>query len=158
MSALDEQVGGCHYKDMPIQPAVYNYRNGLGFIEGCVVKYVSRWNRDGGAGVKDLAKAKHFLEMLIEMKGKALERPLTEDARETASLVGVYQPLVSKCICGVTPILSYRGAGDPLLMGEPPHAAIVCPACGTWARSSKPSREESIGRLVDAWNKAAPSP
>lgn len=38
--------------------------NALPFMEGSVVKYVTRW-RDKG-GIADLEKAKHFLEMLIE--------------------------------------------------------------------------------------------
>lgn len=57
------QVGGDHYKNMKIQPAEYIVGNGLGWVEGCVVKYVSRW-RDKG-GVEDLKKARHFLDLLI---------------------------------------------------------------------------------------------
>lgn len=67
MSALNEQVGGGHYKDMAIQPVEYIHRNGIGFVEGCVIKYVSRWRTKNG--LEDLRKAKHFLELLIEMEG-----------------------------------------------------------------------------------------
>ena len=67
MSALLKQVGGSHY-DKPIQPIEFIHANGLQFIEGCVVKYVTRW-RDKG-GVADLEKAKHYLEMLIELEGR----------------------------------------------------------------------------------------
>ena len=66
MGALERQEGGSHYKDMPIQPVEYIHRNGLGFVEGCVVKYVSRWRAKGG--IEDLKKARHFLDMLIEME------------------------------------------------------------------------------------------
>lgn len=66
MSATSEQVGGSHYKDMAIQPVEYIHRNGLGFIEGCVVKYVSRWRVKGG--VEDLRKARHFIDLLIELE------------------------------------------------------------------------------------------
>lgn len=59
-----EQVGGDHYKSMAIQPVDYILANNLGFIEGCVVKYVSRWKAKGG--VEDLKKARHFLDLLIE--------------------------------------------------------------------------------------------
>lgn len=65
---LDTQVGGDHYKSMAIQPVEYIHKNGIGFAEGCVIKYVSRWRQKGG--VEDLQKAKHFLELLIEMEGK----------------------------------------------------------------------------------------
>ncbi|PXA91195.1 hypothetical protein DMC25_06480 [Caulobacter sp. D4A] len=67
--ALTTQVGGAHYKDCAIQPVEFIHANGLPFIEGSVVKYVSRWRKKGG--VQDLKKARHFLEMLIEME----ERP-----------------------------------------------------------------------------------
>ncbi len=63
-AAIDRQVGGGHYKKCPIQPVTYAMANDLGFMEGSVVKYVTRW-RDKD-GLKDLEKAKHFIEMLIE--------------------------------------------------------------------------------------------
>jgi hypothetical protein len=64
MSALEKQVGGSHYRDMVIQPVEYILANGLGFIEGSVIKYVSRHKSKGG--VEDLRKARHFLDLLIE--------------------------------------------------------------------------------------------
>jgi hypothetical protein len=65
-NALKVQVGGAHYKNMAIQPVEYIHANKLSFIEGAVVKYVSRW-RDKG-GVKDLEKARHFLDLLIQLE------------------------------------------------------------------------------------------
>ena len=67
MSALDVQVAGDHYKKQAIQPVQYIHANGIGFFEGNVIKYVTRW-RDKG-GIKDLEKAKHYIEMLIELEG-----------------------------------------------------------------------------------------
>lgn len=64
--ALERQEGGQHYKGMVIQPVEYIVKNDLGFIEGNVVKYVSRWRAKGG--VEDLKKARHFLDMLIEFE------------------------------------------------------------------------------------------
>ena len=58
------QVGGTHYVDMAIQPVEYIQKNNLGFLEGCVVKYVSRWKAKNG--IEDLKKARHCLDMLIE--------------------------------------------------------------------------------------------
>ena len=58
------QVGGNHYRDMKIQPVEYITQNGLSYLEGNVVKYVSRWRKKGG--IEDLRKAKHYVEMLIE--------------------------------------------------------------------------------------------
>jgi len=64
--ALDLQVGGSHYKDMAIQPVEYIHANGIGYFEGCVIKYVSRWRNKNG--VEDLHKARHFLDLLIEFE------------------------------------------------------------------------------------------
>lgn len=61
---LDVQIGGGHYKDMKIQPVEYILANAIPFVEGSVIKYVSRWRSKGG--VEDLRKARHFLDMLIE--------------------------------------------------------------------------------------------
>lgn len=60
---LLRQVGGSHYKDRAIQPVEYMMSNELGYVEGAVVKYVTRWKYKGG--IEDLKKAQHFLELLI---------------------------------------------------------------------------------------------
>ncbi len=62
-SPLDVQIGGGHYKDMPIQPLEYMIANAIPFAEGAVIKYVSRWKKKGG--IEDLKKARHILEVLI---------------------------------------------------------------------------------------------
>ena len=63
-SAFSIQEGGDHYKTKGIQPVEYILANNMTFIEGCVVKYVTRWKDKGG--LEDLNKARHFLDMLIE--------------------------------------------------------------------------------------------
>jgi hypothetical protein len=65
-SSLDKQVSGNHYKDLPIQPVEYIYANALGYFEGNVIKYVSRWRKKNG--IADLEKAKHYIELLIELE------------------------------------------------------------------------------------------
>lgn len=64
MSALQSQEGGDHYREMPMQPVEFIHANGLGFIEGSVIKYVCRHKRKNGR--QDLEKAIHFLQILIE--------------------------------------------------------------------------------------------
>jgi hypothetical protein len=66
VSALDEQVGGEHYKNLAIQPVEFIHTNGIGYIEGCVIKYVTRWRSKGG--LDDLLKARHYLDVLIELE------------------------------------------------------------------------------------------
>ena len=70
-TAFERQEGGDHYRQMFIQPVEYIHRNGITFIEGCVIKYVSRW-RDKG-GINDLEKARHFLDLLIELETRPSE-------------------------------------------------------------------------------------
>ena len=62
------QVGGNHYKDMQIQPVEFIHANGIGYMEGNVIKYVSRWHKKNG--IADLEKAKHYIELLIAMESK----------------------------------------------------------------------------------------
>lgn len=66
ISALNTQVGGDHYKNMKIQPIEYSMANNLDACQHTIVKYVSRF-RDKG-GIKDLEKARHTLELLIEFE------------------------------------------------------------------------------------------
>jgi len=65
-SALDVQIGGDHYKNMEIQPIEFITRNKLGFIEGCVIKRICRHAAKNG--VEDLRKAKHEIDVLIELR------------------------------------------------------------------------------------------
>jgi hypothetical protein len=62
---LKTQIGGNHYKTMKIQPVEYIHANKIGFFEGCAITYLSRWHIKGG--IQDLEKAKHMIELLIEL-------------------------------------------------------------------------------------------
>ena len=62
-----EQVGGDHY-DLPIQPIEYILANDLSFIEGNIIKYVTRYKRKNG--MQDLLKAKHYLDILINQASR----------------------------------------------------------------------------------------
>lgn len=64
--ALDIQVGGSHYKNLKIQPVEYIHANNIGYFEGNVIKYVTRWRTKNG--VADLEKAKHYIDLLIEQE------------------------------------------------------------------------------------------
>lgn len=67
-TALTKQISGDHYKKLKIQPIEFIHANGIPFAEGCAIKYLCRW-RDKG-GLADLEKAKHFIELLIELEGR----------------------------------------------------------------------------------------
>ena len=72
MSALEKQVGGNHYKDLPIQPIEYIHANAMGYMEGNVVKYISRWRKKNG--MADLEKAKHYIELLIDLEKRKADK------------------------------------------------------------------------------------
>lgn len=68
MSALDEQIGGDHYRTAAIQPVQFIEANALRFLEGCVVKRVTRHDRPTGKGRQDIEKAIHELRLLLELR------------------------------------------------------------------------------------------
>ena len=66
--------GKDHYSSLSIQPVVYIEKNGLSFLEGCIVKRVSRYKSkfNGKEALKDLNKIKHEVDLLIEIHFKGL--------------------------------------------------------------------------------------
>ena len=65
--ALKQQVGGEHYKGCKIQPVEYIHATGLDYLEGNVIKYITR-HRTKGEGRKDIEKAIHFAQLILEME------------------------------------------------------------------------------------------
>ena len=71
VSALSTQVGGAHYREMKIQPIEFIHANNIPFIEANVIKYVCRWRVKNG--VADLEKARHYIDLLIELQTRSNE-------------------------------------------------------------------------------------
>lgn len=67
MNANDVQTGGNHYVLKAIQPWDFIIANNLGYLEGNIIKYVTRHKEKGG--IEDLKKAQHYLQKLIETQG-----------------------------------------------------------------------------------------
>ena len=65
--AKEHQVGGDHYKNLTIGPTEYIMANKLIWCEGNAVKYVTR-HRVKGEGLQDLLKARHYINLLIELE------------------------------------------------------------------------------------------
>ena len=63
-SSYDKQIGGSHYLKYKIQPSKFVIENKLLFPEASVIKYMLRHQDKDGK--KDLLKAIHFIEMIIE--------------------------------------------------------------------------------------------
>jgi len=62
--ATDIQIGGNHYKDMPIQPIEFIIKNKIGFCEGNIIKYVCRHKHKNGR--EDILKAKQYIDFILE--------------------------------------------------------------------------------------------
>lgn len=65
-SALKKQEGGGHYKNSKIQPIEYIHANNLGYIEGNIVKYITRHRFKNGA--EDIRKIIHYCELMLELE------------------------------------------------------------------------------------------
>lgn len=68
-TADDLQIGGSHYKDMPVQPwnvmaAVLTPEEFRGFLKGNIIKYSMRAGRKDGSD--DAGKAMHYIYKLRE--------------------------------------------------------------------------------------------
>ena len=66
LKATDRQVGGKHYKNFKLQPIEFITANNLNFIQGCVIKYICRFDKKNGN--EDLDKVIHYCELLKELK------------------------------------------------------------------------------------------
>lgn len=81
--ALEQQIGGSHYKEFVIQPIEFIIKNRFSFPQGNVIKYISRYNREGGKKLEDLLKAKHYIDLIIELENLvAKEQTVEEQVRE----------------------------------------------------------------------------
>lgn len=68
MKAIESQVGGSHYKDMAFQPIELIAALRCSFIQGCIVKYISRYKNKNGA--QDIKKCIHYAQLAIELDDK----------------------------------------------------------------------------------------
>jgi len=66
LTALDEQVGGQHYKNFEIQPIEFCVKNNLGAAESAIIKYACRHQDKNGA--EDVEKIKHYADLILQLK------------------------------------------------------------------------------------------
>jgi hypothetical protein len=71
--ADDRQVGGTHYKDMPVQPwtvmeALLTHEEFRGFLRGNVIKYAMRQGKKSDSD--DAGKLEHYIQKLREFDEK----------------------------------------------------------------------------------------
>ena len=123
-----EQIGGTHYSRLGIEPIQFIETNGLGYHEGNVIKYVSRWRNKNG--VEDLKKAKWYIERLLELETEEQPQEIEEGAGFT-----------SPCACGQPECTDFGGvrsfkAGVYNQCSSRSGASMWyagCPGTGDWA-------------------------
>jgi len=62
---MSDPVDPKHYNQLAIQPRDYITKNNLGYNEGNIVKYISRWRFK--EGLVDLKKAQNYINYLIKL-------------------------------------------------------------------------------------------
>lgn len=75
-NANARQVGGDHYKTGGEEHWDRVYRLSLDYFQAQITKYVERWKKKDG--IKDLEKARHFIDKYIELErgeAKATKKP-----------------------------------------------------------------------------------
>lgn len=77
-SALDVQIGGGYYKLCCMQPIEFIVRADLNFIQGCIVKYITRYKNKNG--IEDLNKIIHYCELAIQLYRDSDKRPFIDYA------------------------------------------------------------------------------
>lgn len=65
MKIIESQVGGSHYKNMAFQPIELITALKCSFIQGCIIKYISRYKNKNGA--QDIKKCIHCAQLAIEL-------------------------------------------------------------------------------------------
>ena len=60
----EKQTNPDHYSGLAIEPLDYIIANKMDFLEGNIIKYVTRYPNKGG--VDDLIKARNYIDKLIE--------------------------------------------------------------------------------------------
>jgi hypothetical protein len=118
--ALNTQVAGDHYKKQAIQPAEYIHANKIGFFEGNVIKYVTRW-RDKG-GIEDLRKARHYIDMLIELElqvPNSTYRTSEHNAKVGGNTNSMHMPEPSQSLAS-----QWRGESPPAVPRAPVYKFI----------------------------------
>lgn len=88
MKAIENQIGGNHYRNMAFQPIELISILGCSFIQGCIIKYISRYKDKNGA--QDIKKCIHYAQLAIELKDKGL--------CETTKSIDTYMAISNFCL------------------------------------------------------------
>ena len=86
---MSDPIDPKHYNQLAIQPRDYITKNNLGYNEGNIVKYISRWRLKGG--LNDLKKAQNYINYLIKLVEEHQKKTQAAKARPkpNQNLIGI---------------------------------------------------------------------
>ena len=100
-TANETQIGGDHYRtDSEIQVWDFIDQYDIPYLEGNVLKYVIRHRNKNG--VKDLKKAKHYLQKIMERKQQKLVSFREVDFAKLRQSYGMNDSERIICVCTLT--------------------------------------------------------
>ena len=130
------QIGGTHYSDLSIEPIQFTEANGLGFHEGNVIKYISRWRNKNG--LEDIRKALWYCERLLEVETARVEQEMRQERVETIEMIFGCQT----CEDCESPCMVPQNASNDLEDAEDCKAFIVDLEFFGWNTMSEDRRDE----------------
>ena len=96
-SAFDHQVGGAHYKQFPIQPYEFFFKNKIPHHKAAIIRRILRYDHPTGKGLTDLQKIKHEIDLIIELEFKSTS------AKELPHATREPQASMERPVQGTTP-------------------------------------------------------
>ncbi len=63
---MKDPINPIYYTEMKIAPSEYIWKNNIPYLEGNVIKYISRHKNKNGA--EDIKKAIKYCEMILELE------------------------------------------------------------------------------------------
>ena len=135
---MSDPIDPKHYNQLAIQPRDYITKNNLGYNEGNIVKYISRWRFK--EGLVDLKKAQNYINYLIKLVEEHQQKK-TQPKRNNSKLKYSQWPIRF----GVRPNWNI----DVMLKELDPGAVKEIVGRKAWDEWNKKSKKKKPGNVVD---------
>ena len=135
---MSDPIDPKHYNQLAIQPRDYITKNNLGYNEGNIVKYISRWRFKDG--LVDLKKAQNYINYLIKLVEEHQQKK-TQPKRNNSKLKYSTWPIRF----GVRPNWNI----DVMLKEFTPEQVKEIIGRKAWDEWNKKSKKKKPGNVVD---------
>ena len=92
-NSLTEQVGGSHYKKLSMQPIELIVKAKLSFIQGNIVKYITRYEYKNG--IEDINKCIHYANLAMDLNDTGPEHKMLNIAYSYCSVNKLSAPQIN---------------------------------------------------------------